>query len=237
MAAGRRRHIAGGRSGPRLSWLPRYIALSPHGAGDVSSCSEATGRRRRNWRTRRLGARLSDPDNGSQCNEGNTPVARRMAQGQRESPHATAASELARHARRTVSRGLCSDSGRTVGRSYRAAQRPERSRIPSVNDPHRAYGTRRAHADCSAPMFDRGGETAATDDAGVDECLPHIDHDPPQSRHHHEAHPHERPEVSRPGRDRCRRRPDGGRRCGGSGFESLKAINATKRRIVRRICP
>src|SRR5262249_20262803 len=72
---------------------------------------------------------LQRTDNGSQGNGGGTPAARRMAQGQRESPHATAASKLARHARRTVGRGLCSDSGRTLGRSYRAAQRPERSRL------------------------------------------------------------------------------------------------------------
>src|SRR5262249_3830806 len=43
-----------------------------------------------------------------------------MAQGERESPGATAGSELARHARRTAGRRLCSDSGRTVGGSYRA---------------------------------------------------------------------------------------------------------------------
>jgi hypothetical protein len=179
--------------------VPGYIALSPHAVGDVS----IGGARQRppspelaNTQAR---CALQDTDNGGQCNAGDERAARRMAQSWRESPRATAASELARHARRTVGRRLCSDSGRTVGRSYRAAQLPECSRIPSVNDPHRAYGTRRAHADRSAPMFDHDGDTAATDDAGVDECLPHIDHIPPQSRHHHEAHPHQPREVGRPG--------------------------------------
>jgi len=53
-------------------------------------------------------------------------------------------------------------------------------------------------------MFNHGGETAGTDDAGVDECLPHI----------------------MVGDDVAE-----------TGIKSLKAINATKRRMERRICP
>jgi hypothetical protein len=85
-------------------------------------------------------------------------------------------------------------------------------------------------------MCNRGGETAATDGADADECLPYIDQDPPQSRHHH-GRTHT--SFARWG-DLDEIAAEGDRMVGDdvaeAGIESLKAIYATKRRIVRRIC-